>query len=110
MGDQFCQAFISHLNDEETVIEDVVKEYQRGGTRIIEEMEKTHQGDYQEFQIAIDGLKTELGKTYRGTIAEIERNARLARKNPVGKSEKEWRVERDNLMGSIDAAIMVCTK
>lgn len=97
-----------HLIDQETAVEDIIEDYRRGGTRLIEDMETTHQKEYQQFQAEVKNVGSDLVKLYEETEKKLVKNLAVVNKSPVAKLEKQWRAEQEEIKSKLDAALLAC--
>ena len=97
-----------HLIDQETAIADIIEEYRRGGTRLIEELEKTHQEEYRQCQAGMQALSSELINTYTETERKLVKRLAAVKKSPVAKLEEKWRAEQEVINGKLEAALLAC--
>ncbi len=93
-----------HLVDKETATEDIIHDYERGGMRLIEELERAHQTEYARFQRDIDTAKTELKAEYKSTMEYIIEGNRDIRQQPVAALYKEHIDQQQQLNEMLEAA------
>ena len=87
---------------------DIIENYQRKGTRLIEDMEKTHRREYQEFEGKVKEASSDLAQLYTGTERKWVKRLEEARRSPVAKLEKEWKAEQEEFQAKLDAAFQAC--
>lgn len=97
-----------HLIDQETAVGDVIESYRRAGTRLIEDMEQTHQKEYQQFQAKVNDLSSELVSMYTETERKLVQDLAGVRKSPVAKLEKQWKAKQEATKSKLDAALLAC--
>jgi hypothetical protein len=86
----------------------VLTEYEQGGTKLIKNLEKTHQDDRRRIQHELDKVKKTMGKEYTDARHEISRIAKTMRAQPVRKLEKEWMQEQDRMQKMVEESIRKC--
>ncbi|KAI9871942.1 MAG: hypothetical protein M1830_002237, partial [Pleopsidium flavum] len=101
---QISNRLVRHLVDKETATEDIVHDYQRGGTRLIEELERAHQAEYARFQRDINTAKTELKAEYKTTMEQIIEGNREIRQRPVAALRMEHMDKQQHLNELLEAA------
>lgn len=99
---------VRHLIDQETAVGDIIENYRRGGTRLIEDMERTHQKEYQQFEAEMKDARSDLVKMYTETEKKLAQSVEAVKKSPVAKMEKQWRAEQDDIQSKLDAAFLAC--
>lgn len=100
--------FVRHLVDAETAIEDIISDYYRDGTRLVEQMEESHRKEHEIQRYNLAEVCTRMSSAFDHINSEIVNQEIQARSSLLGKSwEKNawaWRrhiSQLESLLGQI---------
>ena len=99
---------VRHLIDQETAVGDIIENYRRGGTRLIEDMERTHQKEYQQFEAEMKDARSDMVRMYTESEKKLAQSLEAVTRSPVAMMEKQWRAKQDDIQSKLDAAFRAC--
>lgn len=99
---------MANLIDKETAIDDLVSDYKRVGTSIIDQFEKARQQELDDSLNRSIHLKRKLATLYKDEMTELEASMKAVKKRPVADIEKQWDVRQQALWAKMDAALAAC--
>ncbi|KAH0558767.1 hypothetical protein GP486_004590 [Trichoglossum hirsutum] len=96
---------VRHLVDKEVCIEDVVHDYQRSGTKLIQELEKTYQGDYDACRVALGEARLTLKDMYSEARRHINGGMKQLKGDSVAMAKKDWNESQRALLCQLRAVV-----
>lgn len=97
-----------YLISHEQAIEDVLVEYQMGGTKLMEQLEKDHQDNKRRAHYEVEKIIKAMEKEYRDSKQHIMRNAEELKCRPLRQVEKEWMQKQDQMERLIEEGMKQC--
>ncbi|KAH0536350.1 hypothetical protein FGG08_006776 [Glutinoglossum americanum] len=102
---QVSDDLIRHLTDKETCIEDIVHDYQRGGTKLIQELEQSYQRDCDAYRVALGEVSIALKGKFIEARGRINEDVKQLKGSSVAAARKDWSDGQKVLMSRLKAAM-----
>ncbi|KAI9859665.1 MAG: hypothetical protein M1813_006596 [Trichoglossum hirsutum] len=102
---QISDDLVRHLVDKEVRIEDIVHDYQRGGTKLIQELEQAYQGDYDACRVALGEVKLTLRDMYREARRRINGGVKQLKGDSLTVMKKDWNESQKALLGQLRVVV-----
>jgi hypothetical protein len=99
---------VRYLISHEQAIEDVLTDYETGGVKLMEQLEKDHQDDKRRAHHELDKVMKTMGNEYRACRQEIVQGAQEMTTRPVRRVEKEWMQEQARMQKLVEEGIRLC--
>ena len=96
--------------DKETAIDDLVKGYEQGGIRLIEELDKAQQEERKRYDVHVGEVCKKLVKSCGEAEAELGRELKETKKNRIGDIHKKWKAEQQDIRSQLEAALADCSE
>ena len=104
------QRLVRHLDDKETPIRDMVKDYTFGGQRITESYERERQGAFELKKAQADRTRLEVWAILDQAEAEITEAANVFVRSGKDAFARQWLAERQSLMEAAKRDAARCAK
>jgi hypothetical protein len=96
---------VRYLISHEQAIEDVLQEFETGGNKLMEYLEKDQQADKRRVHHEVDRLMKTMGKEYRDSQQEFLRGAEDIKAQPLRRVEKKWMQEQEQMQKLVEEGI-----
>jgi hypothetical protein len=82
-----------------------VHDYQRGGTKLIQELEQAYQGDYDACRVALGEVKLTLRDMYREARRRINGGVKQLKGDSLTVMKKDWNESQKALLGQLRVVV-----
>ncbi|KAI9782470.1 MAG: hypothetical protein M1839_004956 [Geoglossum umbratile] len=92
---------VRHLVGKEICIEDIVHDYRRGGAKLIQELAKAYQEDYDAHQAALGKMRLALRDLLTKARRRINKGVKHLKEDDVAAARKNWNDRQKALLGQL---------
>ena len=97
-----------YLIRHERAIQDVLAEYEMGGVKLLEQLERDHQNEKRRTYSELDKIIKIVYKEYRDSKKQIVRSAEDMRAQSIKKMEKKWMQNQELMQRLVEEGIRKC--
>ena len=103
------QRIVRHLVDNETAVNDMIKDFEKGGKRLIDLYKKERQKDIDSKRMEIEQSRRQIADMFTSAQLELEKlSEAVARRPSVGDLQKEYQAKQQSLRSCVDEARAAC--
>ena len=101
---QISHQLLAHMIKNENSFIDLIEDFKKGGTLLINHLEKEHEAENVVQAASSETLKQKVLGLYQKTSADLEKNTSKLTARSKG-MQKEWRARQESLAAKVDAAL-----
>lgn len=104
------QRLVGHLIDRETAITDMVADFGRGGSKLVDGYEKERQNDMESRTAILEHLRHDLAGIYEKAQTDSTKTSKAAARIRANDIKAQWDVQQQALDAALGAALAACAE
>ena len=84
----------------------MVEDYEKRGSRLIEELEKAHEVDHEDYKTRTNEVRTKLANTLSVAEHDLTTKMKEIKKNSITGAMNRWKVDHQQVHDQLDSALL----